>query len=49
MVLLAQTENQFILPDVKRIHTTIEFIIQNGKPIGLQWTQEKLLECKKLD
>jgi CubicO group peptidase (beta-lactamase class C family) len=49
MVLLAQTENHFILPDVKRIHTTIKFIVQNGKPIGLQWTQEKLLECKKLD
>ena len=47
MTLLAQTETLFYLPDVRRIATTIEFIIQNGKVTGIYWTQEKKHEGKK--
>jgi hypothetical protein len=48
MVLMAQSVNSFVLPDVKRIPTSIEFIKQNGKPIGLYWQQERKIECSKI-
>jgi len=47
MALLAQSRTLFYLPDVKRIPTTIEFIIENGKAKGLYWTQEKKHESRK--
>jgi CubicO group peptidase (beta-lactamase class C family) len=48
MVLMAQSVSSFLLPDVKRIPTSIEFIMQNGKPIGLYWQQERKIECLKI-
>jgi CubicO group peptidase (beta-lactamase class C family) len=48
MVLMAQSVSSFVLPDVKRIPTSIEFIKQNGKPIGLYWQQERKIECSKI-
>lgn len=48
MHLLPQTKELFLLPDVARIRTTIEFIIEDGKPIGLYWTQEHKSEWKKI-
>jgi len=47
MALLAQSTTLFYLPDVRRIPTTIEFIIEAGKIRGLYWTQEKRHECRK--
>lgn len=41
MTLLAQSATLFYLPDVRRIPTTIEFIIESGKVKGIYWTQEK--------
>ena len=49
MTLLAQSETLFYLPDVRRIATTIEFIIENGKVKGMYWTQEKKHEGKKTE
>jgi len=40
MYLAPQSATLFVLPDVRRIHTTIEFIINNGQTEGLYWTQE---------
>jgi hypothetical protein len=48
MYLLPQTETFFFLPDVPRIKTTIEFVLQNGKPIELYWTQERKSGWKKI-
>ena len=48
MFLLPQTETLFFLPDVERIKTTIEVIMNNGKPVGLYWTQENKSEWKKI-
>lgn len=48
MYLLPQTETLFFLPDVERIKTTIEVIMNNGKPVGLYWTQENKSEWKKI-
>lgn len=45
MALLAQSENFFYLPDVRRIPTTIEFIKKYGVVTGLYWTQEKKNEA----
>ncbi len=47
MTMLAQSEILFYLPDVKRIPTTIEFIIENENVKGVYWTQEKRHECRK--
>ena len=47
MVLLAQSPTLFYLPDVRRIPTTIEFIIADRKVKGLYWTQEKKHEGRK--
>jgi len=44
---VAQSQTLFYLPVIKRIPTTIEFIIKNGKVEGLYWTQEKKGEAKK--
>jgi CubicO group peptidase (beta-lactamase class C family) len=48
MYLAPQSGTLFVLPDVKRIHTTIEFIIQNGQVTGLYWTQEQRVKCRKV-
>jgi len=49
MAILAQSQILFYLPDVRRIPTTIEFIIENGNVKGLNWTQEKKHEARKPD
>ena len=49
MILLPQTERLFLLPDVERIKTTIEFVVQNGKPLELYWTQERKSGWKKIN
>ena len=47
MVLQAQSPTLFYLPDVRRIPTTIEFIVEDGKVKGLYMTQEKKYEARK--
>jgi hypothetical protein len=49
MALLAQSQTIFYLPDVRRIPTSIEFIIENGIVRRLYWTQEKKHEARKID
>lgn len=49
MSLLAQSQTLFYLPDIRRIPTTIEFIVENGKVKGMYWTQEKRHECTKTE
>ena len=41
MVLVPQSSTLFYLPDVRRIRTTIEFLMENGIVKELTWTQEK--------
>jgi CubicO group peptidase (beta-lactamase class C family) len=48
MYLAPQSATMFVLPDVKRIHTTIEFIITDGQVTGLYWTQEKRYKAIKV-
>jgi CubicO group peptidase (beta-lactamase class C family) len=49
MVLEPQSATLFFLPDVARIHTTFEFIKENGKTVKLIATQEKKYEFKKIE
>jgi CubicO group peptidase (beta-lactamase class C family) len=49
MTMLAQSETLFYLPDVRRIPTTIEFIVDNGRVRGMYWTQEKRHEARKTE
>ena len=49
MVMLAQSATKFLLPDVKSIETTCEFISANGKITKLVFTQDKQYEWKKID
>ena len=48
MLLAAHTETKFLLPDVKQIKTTFEFIKENGKTTKLIATQEKPYEFRKI-
>ncbi|HZY40088.1 MAG TPA: serine hydrolase domain-containing protein [Mucilaginibacter sp.] len=48
MYLSPQSATLFLLPDVKRIKTTIEFIITDGQVSGLYWTQEEKIKIKKV-
>jgi CubicO group peptidase (beta-lactamase class C family) len=47
MVLQAQSQSLFYLPDIKRMPTTIEFIIENKKVVGLYWIQDKKHEAPR--
>lgn len=49
MALLAQSATLFYLPDVRRIRTTVEFILTDGKVTGLYWTQEQKHEASKTE
>ena len=49
MLLAAQTETRFSLPDVQRIKTFFEFVKENGKTIKLIATQEKATEFIKTE
>jgi CubicO group peptidase (beta-lactamase class C family) len=48
MYLSPQSVTMFVLPDVKRIYTTIEFVISDGQVTGLYWTQEKKEKFNKI-
>ncbi len=49
MVLVPQTETKFILPDVRRIPTYIDFIIEKGKVTKAIWYQEDKEEFIKIE
>lgn len=49
MPLLAQSQTIFHLPVVKRIPTTIEFIVEGEKVRGLYWIQDKKHVTKKTE
>lgn len=46
---LALTETRFVLPDIKRIKTTAEFISENGKATRLVMTQEEPVEFMRIE
>lgn len=41
MLLYAQSKTMFYVPVIRRVPTTIEFIVENGEVKGMYWTQEK--------
>lgn len=49
MVLFAQNETLFLLPEVKRIRTTLQFVVENGKATKIIWSQENTGEFKRMD
>jgi hypothetical protein len=49
MMFMALTETKFLLPDIKRIKTTGEFITENGKVTKLILTQEEPVEFIKIE
>lgn len=49
MVLFAQDETLFVLPEVKRIRTTLQFVVENGKATKVIWAQENTGEFKRVD
>lgn len=49
MVLFAQNETLFLLPEVKRIRTTLQFVVENGKTTKIIWAQENTGEFIKID
>lgn len=49
MLLVPQTETKFVLPDVRRIATFIDFIIGNEKVTGAVWIQEDKEEFEKIE
>jgi hypothetical protein len=49
MVLFAQDDTLFVLPEVKRIRTTLQFVVENGKATKVIWAQENTGEFKRVD
>ncbi len=49
MILMPQSETKFLLPDVRRITTTIDFVIENGKVTRATWTQENENQFVKIE
>ncbi len=49
MRLLPQTDKFFLLPDVTRIRTTIEFNLVNDIPTSLYWSQERKSQWRKVE
>lgn len=49
MVLFAQNETLFLLPEVKRIRTTLQFVVENGRATKIIWAQENTGEFKRVD
>ena len=49
MVLFAQDDTLFLLPEVKRIRTTLQFVVENGRATKIIWVQENTGEFKRVD
>jgi hypothetical protein len=49
MMFMAQSETEFLLPDVKRIKTTARFIKEGGKTVKLILTQEEPVEFVRVE
>jgi CubicO group peptidase (beta-lactamase class C family) len=49
MVLFAQNETLFLLPEVKRIRTTLQFVVENGRATKIIWSQENTGEFYRVD
>ena len=49
MVLWAQSETLFVLPQVRRIYTTLEFVVENGKASKIIWSQERSGEFRRIE
>jgi CubicO group peptidase (beta-lactamase class C family) len=49
MVLFAQNNTLFLLPEVKRIRTTLEFVVENSRASKIIWAQETTGEFKRVD
>lgn len=49
MLLVPQSDTKFVLPDVRRITTYVDFTIENGKVTKAIWTQENKDEFEKME
>ena len=49
MVMFAQNDTLFLLPEVKRIRTTLQFVVENGRATKIIWAQENTGEFKRVD
>lgn len=49
MVMIAQNETLFLLPEVKRIRTTLQFVVENGKATKVVWAQENTGEFIRVE
>jgi CubicO group peptidase (beta-lactamase class C family) len=49
LMFMALTETRFFLPDIKRVKTTAEFVIENGKVTKVILTQEQPAEFVKTE
>jgi hypothetical protein len=49
MVLWAQSEDLFVLPQVKRIYTSLRFVIEDEKATKIIWSQENTGEFKRVE
>jgi Domain of unknown function (DUF3471) len=49
MVMIAQNDSLFLLPEVRRIRTTLQFVVENGKATKIIWTQENTGEFIKME
>ncbi|GAB3511006.1 hypothetical protein GCM10027341_50010 [Spirosoma knui] len=49
MVLSAQSETKFVIPQVRKVPTTIEFVVENGRAVKLIWKQENTGEFIRVE
>ena len=49
MVMIAQNDSLFLLPEVRRIRTTLQFVVENGKATKLIWAQENTGEFIRVE
>jgi len=49
LMFMALTETRFLLPDIKRVKTTAEFVTENGKVTKVILTQEQAAEFIKTE
>ncbi len=49
LLFLAKNSTQFSLPDIKRVPTTAEFVVENGRPTKLILTQEAEFSFNRIE
>jgi CubicO group peptidase (beta-lactamase class C family) len=49
MIMSAQSNTLFVLPQIKRIHTTLQFVAENGAVVKIICSQETPVEFKRVE